>query len=126
MICTECGKWFTLPSLRPDAKYKWRCSDCSTARRKAKAKEACLRQVFKRDYGITIADRDKMVERQGGRCALCGAHDTKLQVDHDHKSGMVRGVLCRHCNLMLGHAKDNPETLKKAVDYLLNNKVGGQ
>jgi hypothetical protein len=126
MNCTECGKWFTVPSCRQDAKYKWRCPDCSTARRKLKEKAACLRQVFKRDYGITVADRDKMIEDQGGICMLCGKNDSRLQVDHDHKSGRVRGMLCKHCNLMLGHAKDNSETLEKAVSYLRKNKEDGK
>jgi Recombination endonuclease VII len=63
-----------------------------------------------------------MLERQGG-CAICGSPDpgwTKgWHVDHDHKSGALRGLLCNRCNLMLGHAKDSAVTLQAAIDYLL-------
>ena len=55
-------------------------------------------------------------------CMICGISEEelgrKLDVDHCHASGKVRGVLCNPCNMMLGHAKDNAKLLKAAAQYL--------
>lgn len=74
---------------------------------------------LKLEYGITLEDRDKMIAAQGNKCAVCETSFTKTPcIDHDHTTGAIRGLLCRHCNLMLGYAKDNPGTLRKAIAYL--------
>jgi hypothetical protein len=64
---------------------------------------------------------------QKGRCAICqeplklGARG--VHVDHDHRSRIVRGLLCNSCNVGLGMFKDNPELLIAAIDYLKSNSV---
>jgi hypothetical protein len=72
-------------------------------------------------YGITVSDRDRLFEGQGGVCAICET-DTPDErgwvVDHCHTSKSVRGILCHHCNVMLGMARDNPATLAAAISYL--------
>jgi hypothetical protein len=58
---------------------------------------------------------------QGGVCWICGVGPKKipLNVDHDHKTGRVRGLLCWHCNnRLLGASRDRPEILRKAAQYL--------
>jgi hypothetical protein len=63
---------------------------------------------LKRRYGITVEDYDRMLEGQGGVCALCKetcSKGTRLCVDHDHDSGRVRGLLCDSCNRGLGRAE---------------------
>lgn len=72
---------------------------------------------LRRAYGITWADWEAMYVLQGGRCACCH-HAAATDVDHDHDSGTVRGLLCSPCNLMLGHAQDNPARLLAAARYL--------
>ena len=77
-------------------------------------------------YGITIEQEIEMLEDQRSKCAICGKFLTDLTnayVDHDHKTGKVRGILCHHCNTMLGYAKDNPKTLIRAAIYLRNKGV---
>jgi len=89
-----------------------------------KAREAILR----RDYGIGISDYDKMEEAQGGLCAICGSAETtndprtgkvrRLAVDHDKKTGCVRGLLCRRCNTAIGLLDHDSNRLNRAVEYL--------
>jgi hypothetical protein len=62
-----------------------------------------------------------MLERQGGVCAICRVvkdDNYSLHVDHCHSSGRVRGLLCAACNTMLGFARDNQETLRRAAEYV--------
>ena len=73
-------------------------------------------------YGISLNDYEQMLEEQNGCCAICKAHYTKfsklLAVDHCHKTGKIRGLLCINCNTALGKFKDNPFVLQTAIDYL--------
>jgi hypothetical protein len=79
---------------------------------------------LRKSYGLTIDEVRVMWESQEGKCAVCGisivlgAKETHIDHDHDHDSNKVRELLCSHCNLGLGHFKDNPETLEKAASYL--------
>ena len=60
---------------------------------------------------------------QDGRCVACRVDlsTTKPNVDHDHATGKVRGILCWHCNLILGHARDSVLTLRALAEYLEKN-----
>lgn len=73
---------------------------------------------LKKNYGMSLAEYNDLVEKQDGACGICGDIPTKLVVDHDHATDKVRGLLCNHCNLMLGHAKDNVSRLLEAGIYL--------
>ena len=75
---------------------------------------------LKQAYGITILDYDKMFAAQDGGCAICGGGTTKrfLAVDHNHKNGRVRGLLCGSCNSGLARFRDSIENLTMAVQYM--------
>lgn len=79
--------------------YRWYwCSECIGAMEQ--------RKKLRARYGITPADYARMLVRQGGVCAICGAPPPsgrvrRLHVDHDHASGKVRGLVCYHCNVGL-------------------------
>lgn len=77
-------------------------------------------------FGLTPNDYQDVLDEQGGGCAICGktARVTTLAVDHDHKTGQVRGILCRRCNSALGLFNDDPEMLKEAARYLLRLSSG--
>lgn len=72
-------------------------------------------------YGISADEYQEIYEAQGGRCFICRRArglKKKLSVDHCHKTGMVRGLLCQPCNKMLGHLRDDVETSQRIIDYL--------
>lgn len=72
------------------------------------------------EYGITVGQYDALLAGQGGVCALCERPPkTKLLgVDHDHETGVVRGLLCVSCNTSLGRLGDNEQGLLKALAYV--------
>lgn len=91
------------------------------------ARERQLRWHFRKKYGITMDDYERMLIQQNGICAICGQGETALgrsgevkplAVDHDHKTGAVRGLLCHRCNSVLGNAQDDPARLEAAAAYL--------
>lgn len=75
-------------------------------------------------YGLTLEEYDLIFKSQEGRCAIClrkGGGTSKhahLDVDHDHQTGKIRGLLCGKCNRLLGHADDSPARLIAAAAYL--------
>ena len=82
------------------------------------------KKPYRKRYGVTHDDYAAMVVAQGGRCASCGTTPPafpdrkRLVVDHDHTTGIVRGLLCPGCNIGVGHLRDNPTTIRQAAAYL--------
>ena len=80
--------------------------------------------LIRRKYGITKEQYDKLLQQQGGGCAICGRTEEpdgrKLSIDHDHNTGDVRGILCNNCNNGLGSFGDDIEGMHKAINYLQN------
>ncbi len=77
-----------------------------------------------RMYGIDVPDYERMLEEQGGGCYICGKkpEDKRaLDIDHDHKTGKVRGLLCSNHNRGLGLLDDNILHIIKALEYLVKN-----
>ena len=88
-------------------------------------------QRLKKTYGITLDQYNQILKDQNGVCAICGQPETlfdkrvnkvrSLAVDHDHKTGKVRGLLCSKHNKILGVVEDNIEMLQNHIDYLKNH-----
>jgi len=115
--CRGCQTFVLAQDTKPGA---IRCNTCRSVVDHARMAE--------RVYG---ADYDRMLKRQQGRCAGCGGRPRKkrLAIDHDHKTGKVRGLLCSTCNHdLLGVAErlaDPVGTLRRLADYLANGGVVG-
>lgn len=79
-------------------------------------------RALRKNYGISLSEYETMLARQEGKCPICDSNfpggKGTWQVDHCHTTGVVRGLLCHHCNLLLGHAKDSVRCLKQAIHYL--------
>lgn len=71
-----------------------------------------------RHYGISLEDYQKLLHNQQGLCKICKQQKQKLSVDHDHKTGKVRGLLCRSCNFAIGALKDSVQATQNATVYL--------
>jgi hypothetical protein len=99
------------------------CSSCGERRGldqfygKSGVCKACRRLAR---YGLTHPGYDILVEEQDGSCAICGASATEcvLQVDHDHETDEVRGLLCGACNRAIGLLRDDLAIVRRAAKYL--------
>lgn len=91
--------------------FEYRCKSCERER-------ARWRNIL-RLYGLTPEDYAALMEAQGGTCVTCPATGV-LDIDHDHETGLVRGLLCRRCNVTLGLTDEDPERLERLAAYLRN------
>lgn len=134
--CGRCQRWLPLTHFSAN-RIKWdglqeRCDGCRKTHYSEVGKftktipplevrrQRHRIQVIK-SYGITEEEFNSMLERQEGKCAICGTTDwgkPSPSIDHDHKTGKVRALLCNRCNRVLGLAEDSPELLSMMSDYL--------
>ena len=83
---------------------------------------------YKSRYGISLDERDAMLEAQKGLCAICqqppsgNGHHSVLHLDHCHETGAVRSLLCGPCNTAIGSMKDDADRLRKAAEYIDTHK----
>lgn len=94
---------------------KWKANNPETKAR------SCRESDLKQKYGLSGLAYDRLFEAQQGKCAICGFSPTKnraLCVDHCHRTGRVRKLLCDRCNQGLGAFKDDLGLLRKAARYL--------
>jgi len=116
--CTDCSN-----------KYKLEWSNRNRERKKLNERKSYYLKTedqrrgaryFKR-YRLTLDEYNEILRKQKGVCAICYGLCTKqkhLSVDHCHETNEVRGLLCNACNNLLGRAKDDPDILRNAADYL--------
>lgn len=134
--------WGRIPKA-PNEQGKYRCSKCRewkdpSAFSKNKSQknglnyacQSCMKVHTRKynlpaKYGISVAQYAEKLLAQGGKCACCGVqfnYESKRAdrpcVDHNHKTGEVRDLLCHTCNLTAGALKDNSELAEKMVSYL--------
>lgn len=119
-ICVDClneGITTNRPADYPGP----RCYSHNQAKKRQRRTNA-REQRWGKIYGISAQEYAAILSEQGGKCYLCRRANgaTKaLAVDHDHRTGMVRGILCGPCNAkVLGHARDDIEFFERAIEYL--------
>jgi hypothetical protein len=113
--------------------YQGRCKPCDIIQgrieynkdKKKSAEKRYIKSLY-REYNLTFEEYLKIKDLQNSGCAICKyplLDGMNSHVDHDHSSGKVRGILCRWCNIGLGHFKDSVQTLEKAVQYLNQHSI---
>jgi len=123
-ICTRCGLH---PAKQTKTSNVW-CKECCKAYERERwskmSHEKRAEKALKRAYGITFEDYENLVKSQNYMCAGCGHEVTtepgpmKGVVDHCHTLGHIRGILCNHCNKVLGLVYDNSNALRALARYL--------
>jgi len=84
-------------------------------------KQKELDRMRYKKYGITGNEFREIVEKQNNKCPICiRVINKNFSVDHDHKIGKIRGIICNDCNLAIGNAGSSPERLKSMANYLEN------
>lgn len=116
--CKDCGKGTEAPEPGP------RCSRCHKVKKKADGTRRWAASLMKK-YGLTEEQYWAMYAEQGGKCALCQratGRTKRLAVDHDHKTGLARGLACGPCNReVIGIlAGDDPEYFRRGYIHLTN------
>jgi hypothetical protein len=128
ITCNKCGEKKSLNHYQKRSKktkagvqrYRQPCKECrNELRKKDRIK---FFQRIKRKFGLTEENYLQMKSSQNNQCWICyndfSDEHRLVHIDHDKKTGKVRGILCQSCNHGLGHFKDNIESLKNAIRYL--------
>lgn len=139
--CSRCERLLPLSEFPPRKGGKFglyrQCRECKKAERREDSRKyraahpeerrrSASNVQLRRRYGISLADYDEMFTAQGGLCAICRRPEskefkgvvTRLAVDHDHRTGAIRALLCVTCNLGLGNFGEDPERMAAAISYL--------
>lgn len=123
--CPRCEEWLDLDKFWKSTKrgvacYCISCANLYHSEYKKKNPDYNRDFTLKRNYGISLDEYEELFKLQDGVCAICHKPDLRrrLCVDHDHKTGVVRGLLCDSCNNGLGRFGDEPLLLEAALAYL--------
>lgn len=117
--CGHCHKIKQLSDFPKRSRQKdglnYNCRECSLQQGKE--------SKYRLRYGITLQEKEKMLEEQDGKCAICERIILgRSCVDHDHKTGKIRKILCDSCNTGIGFFGDSSSLLLKAASYLMEYK----
>ena len=131
LLCKKCDRKArrqrTLLRMVSDSKFatKYRAKQIERKKRRREKPDFRLHERLMRKYKLSKSQYDAMLVAQGGRCAMCQkTHKTafvktsRLCVDHNHKTGAVRGLLCQMCNGIVGYCEKHPMTIGLAFKYL--------
>lgn len=116
--CAECGELFVAKTHRDKVYCGGLCRERARKRRSGAR--------FRR-YNLSLAQYEALVDAQENKCGICGEEPKNydrygLVVDHDHSTGEIRRLLCNRCNMGIGLFDDDPEKLKKAIEYLVAHR----
>ncbi len=98
------------------------CRECERMADRARDPKARSEARRRQVYGMEAGEYDRMHAAQKGACAICGYEHKSLHIDHDHKTGKVRALLCNWCNTAIGYAREDVDVLKKIIKYINKHK----
>ena len=123
--CRNCGKLLVLKQTRDIERKRFCSRKCKVIAPRSGNKMSdpnyWRKYHFNKKYNVSYKDWVRMWTGQDGKCAICGesfANQSYACVDHDHETGEIRGLLCRKCNMVIGHFNDNPKLIMEAIKYL--------
>jgi Recombination endonuclease VII len=127
LSCTVCKKTWESPAKN----HSGLCMYCYRMKYRADNRDQFLRTsrryMLSSRYGLSVEEFDELFSAQKNACAICKKKiGTRLHVDHCHKTGRVRGLLCVPCNRGLGMFRDNPVRLRNASRYLERMNTSGR
>jgi len=109
--CSICNKVYPLSEFLKTSSY---CRSCNSEYR--------YKRLLQAKYGLTYDEYNKMFQEQNGCCFICGKHQSELKrklfVDHNHRTGEVRKLLCNKCNSVLGLVEEDKNILVNVINYL--------
>lgn len=135
--CNDCGEEFT--HIIREGHRRWYCDACDSKPQRHPGRRldnvdpelvaATARQAFRYNvsrYGLTVEQYEAKLAAQNNFCAICGKPPkpdgvraaSRLHIDHDHETGIVRGLLCLNCNRGIGSFNDDSTLLRMAADYI--------
>ena len=131
-VLTRTTKWAKEnPEIKRRSVAKWRKANPDAVRadkrsyhhaHKEELKSGMRDRSFRSRFGISAAERDAMAAEVRHCCQICGIKESdcvrRHALDHDHKTGLIRGILCAPCNMGLGHFADDLNRLEAAASYL--------
>jgi hypothetical protein len=124
-LCSHCkiekdlSEYYRNPSSKDGLRYV--CKPCARKQYKEYYPTRGRDSQLKRTYGITLSQRNELIEQQEGKCKICKvelAGGKHTHIDHDHNTGRIRGILCNHCNVGIGMFKNDKELVHKIIEYL--------
>jgi hypothetical protein len=112
--------------------YTSRCKVCQLDRnmknyynespeKRKRRRDLCSASHLLRKFGLTTEEFSAMIEGQNNKCKICDCELEQPQVDHNHTTGKVRGLLCKPCNMSLGLLKEDPKVLYNMISYINDN-----
>lgn len=113
--------------------YHHYCKECNSIDKKnryATNEEYRHKQknsVLKKKYNLSIKEVELKIKKQKGKCTICGKRldfkNSDAHVDHDHKTGKIRDVLCRKCNFALGQVNDDIDYMNQLILYVKKHSI---
>lgn len=133
-ICIGCEKSLPVTEYKNQGISKYRRSRCYPCHQLQKAEwsrrtNSARKGNLKSKYGLTLEQYDILVQKQQGVCAICKLPEKAIQrgkicslsVDHCHRTGRVRALLCNNCNTSLGLLKENVDIVSSLYQYIIKN-----
>lgn len=134
--CSKCGIEKPLSQFHKDKNTKTgtksSCKACYSkfheeyyAKNTDKVKSKNKKMWLQRKYSLSVEEYELLKTQQDNKCVICQEQlndGYEVHVDHSHKTGKIRGVLCRWCNTGLGNFKDKIESLQRAIEYLSHHE----